>query len=205
MRAIHDGEPRPVPWASMTYLFAVLLGLVFGAADQYLGSRSWLYPWNVGISSMSALWLALPFVVGSTQRRDRRAIWLGLLVTLAGLVGYFAMTYSPIEGVPTDRFFSGVVRMATTGYNPLWILGGIVTGPLFGSLGHRWKVSRSRVSAVLLTAAFCLEPLALRAVGMLNAPPRVWVAEIAAGLLVGGVFAVAISMSRLSRQPIPPS
>lgn len=189
----------------MTYLIATLAGLVFGAADQYLGSRSWLLPWSSGISLMSALWLALPFVVGMTQPRARRAMALGLVATLAALLGYLVMTYSPIENVPTERFLGGVVRMATTGYNPVWILGGIVTGPLFGYLGHRWKVSRSWVSAALLTGALCLEPLALRSVGMLTTPPRVWGTEIVVGVLVGGAFAAAIATSRPVRRPVDPS
>jgi hypothetical protein len=185
----------------MAYVLAVIGGLLFGAADQYLGSRSTLLPWSAGISGMSALWLALPFVVGMTQTRARKAMALGLVATFAALLGYFGMTYSPMENVPTDRFFSGVVRMITTGQNPLWIAGGLVTGPLFGFLGHRWRVSRSWASAALITAALCLEPFLRRAVGQLTTPPRVWGAEVAAGVLVGGAFAIAIATSRPAPQP----
>jgi Family of unknown function (DUF6518) len=109
-----------------------------------------------------------------------------------------------MENVPTDRFFSGVGRMITSGQNPIWIVGGLVSGPLFGYLGHRWRVSRSWASAAVITAALCLEPFLRRAVGQLTTPPRVWGAEVAAGVLVGGAFAVAIATSRPARQPTRP-
>jgi Family of unknown function (DUF6518) len=185
----------------VAYLVAAIAGLLFGAADQYFGSRSTLLPWSAGISGMSALWLALPFVVGMTQTRARKAMALGLVATLAALLGYFVMTYSPMENVPADRFFSGVARMVTSGQNPLWILGGLVTGPLFGYLGHRWRVSRSWASAALITAALCLEPFLRRAIGQLTTPARVWGTEVAVGVVVGSAFAVAIATSRPARQP----
>jgi uncharacterized protein DUF6518 len=188
----------------MPYLVAAAVGLIFGAADQYLGSRSALGAWAWTVSGMSAPWLVLPFVVGMTQDRSRRAIALGLVATMAALVGYFAMTYSPMENVPVDRFFSGVLTMARTGYNPLWIVGGVVIGPLYGFLGHRWRVARSWISAALVTAALCLEPVARRLVGMLSPPALVWGAEIAIGAAVAVSFAFVIAASRRAPETVPP-
>ena len=96
----------------MAYLVAVIVGLAFGAADQYLGSMSWLGPWASTAAQMSAPWLILPFVVGITQQRARRAAALGLVVTVSALLGYFAMTYSPMEIHPwtLSRFSSGSSR-----------------------------------------------------------------------------------------------
>jgi hypothetical protein len=68
--------------ALVAYFVAAAVGLAFGAADQYLGSRSALGPWAWTVSGMSAPWLVLPFVVGMTQERGRRAMALGLVVTL---------------------------------------------------------------------------------------------------------------------------
>ncbi|MEO9180848.1 MAG: hypothetical protein ABI298_04265, partial [Acidimicrobiales bacterium] len=59
---------------------AALLGAVFGAGDQYLGSRSG-HPWLTDISLLSAPWLALPFVVGSLQKSVRRALIVGCAAT----------------------------------------------------------------------------------------------------------------------------
>jgi len=184
----------------VAYVVAILAGLAFGAADQYLGSRSSFGAWVATVSGMSAPWLVLPFVAGMTQQRRGRAIALGLVVTAAALIGYFAMTYSPIENVPLDRFLPGVGRMITSGYNPLWILGGLVTGPLYGFLGHRWRVARSWVGSALVTAALCLEAPARRLVGMLTGPGLVWGAEVATGVVVASAFALAIVASRRSAE-----
>jgi hypothetical protein len=183
----------------VAYLIAALTGLVFGAADQYLGSRSALGGWAAAVSGLSAPWLMLPFVAGMTQDRVRRGMTIGLVVTLSALVGYIAMTYTPVENVPLDRFFPGVIAMTTSGYNPAWIVGGLLTGPLYGYLGLRWRLDRSWVSAVLVTVALTMEPLARRAVGMLPAEPLVWGAEVAVGALAAISFVTVIVLTRRSR------
>jgi len=186
----------------MAYVVAVIAGLAFGAADQYLGSRSALGGWAAAVSGLSAPWLVVPFVAGMTQEHARRAMVLGLVVTLSALVGYIAMTYSPVENVPVSGFLPGVVAMTTSGYNPVWILGGILTGPLYGFLGQRWRVRRSWVSAVLVTMALTLEPLARRTAGMLPPEPLVWGTEVAVGTLAAIVFLSVIVFSRRARRPV---
>src|SRR3954470_6770471 len=82
------------------FVVAAVVGLVFGAADQYIGSLKpmvALGPWTISLSQMSALWLLLPFVFGAAQVGPRRGIAIGSVATLGGLVGYFAMTVSPLE------------------------------------------------------------------------------------------------------------
>jgi hypothetical protein len=133
---------------------------------------------------------------------------VGLVVTVAALAGYFAMAHSPMEGAPVQQFFSRVWTQIRTGYNPAWILGGLVTGPLFGLLGQRWRVARSWISAGLVVGALCLEPLARGVAGMLYPPPVVWGVEMAVGIAVGVAFAVLISTSRRQREaraPLPPA
>ena len=191
----------------MAYLIALVAGLVFGAGDQYLGTLaagSALGTWSWTVSGMSAPWLILPFVAGMTQDRPRRAMALGLIVTLSALAGYFAMTYSPMESIPIRDFASGVLHMVTSMPNPLWILAGAVTGPLFGWLGHRWRVARSWVAAALITVALCFEPLARLARGSLSDPP-VWAAEVAIGLAVGLAFVVIARRSPSVPSPRPAS
>jgi uncharacterized membrane protein (UPF0136 family) len=186
----------------VAYVVAAIVGLLFGAVDQYLGTIRF-GPWAWTVSGMSAPWLVLPLAVGMTQDRDRRAAALGLVVTLSALVGYFAMTYSPMESVPIDQFLPGFVRIATTGYNPLWILGGIVTGPLFGFLGHRWRVARSWVSAALVAGALCLEPLARAVTGRLSPQPFVWGVEVALGAIVAAASCSVIVQARRTREAVP--
>ena len=191
----------------MAYLVAVVvLGLAFGAADQQLGTlTAELGPWTSTAAQVSAPWLILPFLVGTTQQRSRRAALLGLVVTASALVGYFAMTYSPVEIHPWsfDRFTSGFAAVTTSGYNPMYILGGLVTGPVFGLLGQRWRVARSRVSAAIVTGALCLEPLARWASGHLMAPTVVWTVEVASGIVVAAAFAYALVRLRRARVLVP--
>jgi hypothetical protein len=187
----------------VAFLVVVVLGLAFGGADQYLGSRSVaLGPWASTAAQMSAPWLVLPFVVGTTQERPRRAMVLGLLVTASALVGYFVMTYSPIEvpGWTFRRFTAGLVAVTTTGYNPLYIAGGVVTGPLFGLMGQRWRVHRSWISAASVAGALCLEPLARWAAGQLPPPVPVWAAEVASGAVVVAVFAMVVARYERGRR-----
>jgi len=132
---------------------------------------------------------------------------LGLVVTAAALVGYFAMTYSPMEIHPWSlgRFTAGVIAVTTRGwYNPVYIVGGLVTGPLFGLLGERWRVRRSWVSAALVAGALCLEPLARWATGQLWPPVPVWTAEVASGAFVAALFAYALIAWRRARAAVPP-
>ena len=182
----------------MAYLVAVILGLAFGAGDQYLGTLLWIGPWTATAAQVSAPWLILPFVAGLTQERSRRAATLGLVVTASALLGYFAMTYSPMEVHPwsLDRFAQGMVAVTTTGYNPAYILVGLVTGPLFGLLGQRWRVSRSWVSAAIVVGALCLEPVARWLSGQLMPPAPVWTIEVVLGAVVAMMFASSLLMWR---------
>jgi hypothetical protein len=189
----------------MAYLIAIVVGLVFGAGDQYLGTLaagSVLGTWSWTVSGMSAPWLILPFAAGMTQDRPRRAMALGFVITLSALAGYFAMTYSPMESIPVRDFASGVFRMVTSMPNPAWILAGAVSGPLFGWLGHRWRVARSWVAAAIITVALCFEPLARLARGSLS-HPAVWAAEVAIGVAVGLAFVVIARRSPAAQAPQP--
>ena len=187
----------------VTWVIVVVVGLLFGAADQFLGTIRF-GPWAWTVSGMSAPWLVLPFAVGMTQERGRRAVALGLVVTMAALAGYFAMTHSPMEGAPLAEFPRRVLAMVRSGYNPLWIVSGLVTGPLYGFLGHRWRVVRSWVSAALVTVALCLEPVARDVVGMLSPHPIVWWVEIAVGAVAAVWFTSVIATSRRRDRIAPP-
>ncbi|HET7481555.1 MAG TPA: DUF6518 family protein [Actinomycetota bacterium] len=174
----------------MGYVVTALGGLAFGMADQYLGSRSALGAWAAVASLVSAPWVLLGFVAGTTQDEHRRALLMGLLVTLAALVGYFVMTCSPIENVPLPRFGSCFVTIARTGQNPLWIAGGALFGPVYAFLGHLWRTRRSWIGAAAVVGALCLEPLA-RSVAtpwMLSSAPEIWWIEIALGLTLAAFF-----------------
>jgi uncharacterized protein DUF6518 len=185
----------------VAYFIALALGFAFGAADQYLGSRIVLGAWTATVSQISAPWLLLSFVAGMTQDQRRRAMALGLMVTGPALAGYFTMTCSPVENVAIGRFATCFTTVARTPYNPLWIIGGMVFGPVYALLGQRWRVERSWTSAAVVIGTICFEPLArlLLAPSMLASQPTVWWTEVGIGALLIVPFAFAIAR----RRPIP--
>jgi bacteriorhodopsin len=170
--------------------FVVIIGLVFGAADQFLGSlhaaqaMGW---WTISVSGLSAPWLLVPFVAGRVQPAPRRAIVAGLLVTLSALAGYFAMTLSPLEGV----HFHAAEAWGLIASNRLIEVGGLVGGPVFGWLGYRWRVCRSWVAAGAVACALCLEPVAVAAARRsAGRSDLVWCVEVLAGLVTATYFFV---------------
>jgi hypothetical protein len=184
------------------FVVASLVGFVFGAGDQYLGSLKPLValgPWTVSVSQMSALWLLLPFAFGCTQDRPRRAILVGLVATSAALAGYLVMTVSPMGSVPLREFPHAAVAFA--GSNLLWIVGGAVTGPLFGLLGQQWRIGRWWVGAAVVGGAFLLEPVARFFRGQLIGPSWVWMAESVLGVCLLTGFIVMRSLRQSPAQP----
>jgi hypothetical protein len=171
----------------MAFILAVVIGGVFGATDQYFGSVSHI-PWLVEISLLSAPWLVLPFVFGCSQQQARRAVAIGCVATVAALVGYFIMTLTPAEGVHLNGSIAPILALLHS--EAKVILGGAVTGPLYGYLGYRWRTKRAWLSASLVAGAICLEPLAAAAVGHLPQFRIVWIVELAIGLLTATYFAL---------------
>jgi len=100
------------------------------------------------------------------------------------------MTLSPVENahitIATVRGFFISERSV--------LLGGIVTGPLFGWFGQQWRTRRAIGGALVTAAALCLEPLARRATIDPIGQRDVWVAEVAAGL----ALATAVLVHRFS-------
>jgi hypothetical protein len=158
---------------------ALAFSAAFGAGDQYLGSLS-AHPWGADISLLSAPWLVLPFVAGATQREPRRAALLGLACTYAALLGYGLMTLSPVENAHLTQ---ASVRAFVVSERSV-LLGGIVTGPLFGWFGQRWRTRRAIAGALVTAAALCLEPLARRSSVDPIRYRQVWLAEVAVGLVL---------------------
>lgn len=116
----------------------VILAVVLGVGDQYLGSWS-AYPLATEISMLAAPWLVFPFIVGCTQSSARRASTLATICTFVALLGYNVMTLSPIENAQVSLF--GVLGLL--GGQIVWFLLGGVTSPFLGWLGYRWRTTRT--------------------------------------------------------------
>jgi hypothetical protein len=143
------------------------------------------------VSLLSAPWLLLAFFAGWTQRSPRRGALVGIACTLAALIGYGLMTLSPVENahltLPSGLAF---VRSG------IGVFGGaIVTGPLFGWFGYRWRASRSWAGASVTAASVILEPLAHSAVGNAIRFPAISAAEVAVGTAMAFYVAVAARRS----------
>jgi hypothetical protein len=182
----------------MPYLLAALCGLIFGGADQYLGSLTahGFGFWVVAVSLMSAPWLLLPFIFGARHNSAYRGAAIGALATLAALLGYFVMTLSPLEGVSLAH----VNLAAELRGQARLIAEGVVTGPLFGYLGYRWHVKRSWPAATLAALALILEPLARVYTHRVVGPSAVWLIESCTGLALAAYFAARWASARRTHQ-----
>ncbi|HJP65313.1 MAG TPA: DUF6518 family protein [Actinomycetota bacterium] len=199
--AVERPDRRP-----LSLVVAAVVGVLFGAGDQYLGSLTpmvALGPWTVSVSQMSALWLLLPFVVGTTQDHPRRAMLAGLTASVAALVGYYLMTVSPMESVPLREAPHALIALLPS--NLLWIVGGLIGGPLFGLLGHRWRIERWWPSAALVAGILVLEPLARLGRDQLVGPSWVWGAEAAVGAVLAVGFVAAAGLRRRGAPAVPDS
>ena len=178
----------------MVVVIALVLSVAFGAGDQYLGSMSW-HPWAADVSLLSAPWILLAFLAGCTQRVPRRAALLGLACTGAALLGYGLMTLSPVENaVLTGRSAAGFVQSEGR-----VIVGALVTGPLFGWLGYRWRARGEWIAAIATASLLCLEPLARISAGDAIRFRAVWETEVAAGLALAVAVAVSARRTRGTR------
>jgi len=174
----------------------LLLASAFGAVDQYLGTShlpGGLHPVAITISGLSAPWLLLAFCFGCTQTRPWLGALIGLTAILAALAGYFALMWSPFEGVHMTLATMGHLVLSSQARN---VVGGLVSGPVYGWLGQRWRVRRSPLSALLAASLLPLEPIALALAGRASGPPAAYVAEVIAGVLLAGYFVAAMSRSR---------
>jgi hypothetical protein len=173
----------------------IALAAAFGAADQFLGARAGVVGWwAVDVSLLSAPWLLVAFLAGWSQPTAARAAILGFASTLAALVGYWAMTLSPVEGASVTVPGLRGLLVGQSAY----VVGGVVTGPLFGWLGHRWRTRRDLLSALSVALVVCLEPLAHAADGTAIGFRGVWVAEVVVGLLMA-LYVVAAARRHTAR------
>ena len=165
-----------------TWLVALVLAAAFGAGVEYLGSLGH-HPWGA-VRSLSAPWLLLAFAAGATQRGPKRGAVIGLAATYGGLAAYGLML---LQNGGTHHLSPGEA-LAYLGHEDKVFLESLVTAPLFGWFGSRWRNGSAITGALVTAAAFCLEPLA-RAVGA--EPIRfldVALAEVAVGLALAAVL-----------------
>jgi hypothetical protein len=175
-------------------LLAITLAAAFGAADQFLGARAWVVgSWAIDASLLSAPWLLVAFFAGWSQPTAKRAITLGFACTSAALAGYSAMTLSPIEDAAVSL---PEIRGLLIGQGA-YLVGGLLTGPLFGWFGYRWHTRRDWRSALATALVVCCEPFAHAAAGTSISFNGIWAAEVVAGLMMA-LYVIAATRLRVT-------
>jgi hypothetical protein len=143
------------------------------------------------ISLLSAPWLLLAFFAGVTQRESRRAALLGIGCIFSALIGYGAMTLSPVESAHMSVGTIGAFVGSEGGV----FIGGMVTGPLFAWFGQRWRVHRAWRGALVTAAALSFEPLARIPTGHGIRSSTVLLTEVAVGIAMAAYVATRMLVS----------
>jgi hypothetical protein len=201
-------------------IIALTAAFAFGAIDQYLGAGASSFAIQVS-GGMSALWLLVPFLAGAWQAGQRRAALVGLAATWLSILAYVLMIVSPMEGTHLGPRPAGLVGswnqlslhlflMVLASQWP-WFAGGLITGPLYGWLGHRWRSGPSRPAALLAALPVVLEPAGRWLATRLGLGSIPWIrfswpgdgpavtaefAELAVGLLLTGAAVRAVARDR---------
>lgn len=212
-RELAPDVPARRPGGVAAVIVALTAAVAFGAFDQYLpeaisvSSHLGAYLFVVEVSKMSAPWLVVPFLAGAWQGSPRRAALVGLAATWLAVLAYVLMTVSPMEGVHlTPRTFAFSLASQWP-----WFGGGLLSGLLYGWLGHRWRARRSKVAALLAALPILLEPaarwlatwLGLSGTGLLffrwplqGSGVAAEVTELAVGLLLTGAVIKVLADGR---------
>lgn len=206
-------EVSPRVGGAAPVVIALTAAVAFGAVDQYIpvaipmSSHLGPYLFAVEVSKMSAPWLLVPFLTGAWQQSQRRAATVGLAATWLAVLAYVFMIVSPMEGVHlTPRTFAFSLASQWP-----WFAGGLITGPLYGWLGYRWRARRSPAAALLAALPVLLEPAGRWLATRLGLSGTGWfsfqwplqrgglaaeLAELTAGVLITGAVVTAMAHVR---------
>ena len=174
----------------------------FGAVEQWLSLQHSSFLAAVG--GMTAPWLMLPFLVGVVRPRHEGNALLGLAcVWLAiGACSAGAETGGDFTGQLTPERAVSYLGAFGLSHLPV-LLGAAVSGPVYALLGHRWRVSRSWLPALAVTAPVTLEPavrwLASQSVLFWAAYPPVAWAETMTGFALTAAAVVISARSGSAR------
>jgi hypothetical protein len=103
---------------------AVLIGLAWGAATSGLQT---VLPWPfAGLANAVSPWVAPAFAVGAFVKRPWVAAAAGVLVCFGEVGGYYLVSLVRDFGVNPSMVM-------------LWVVTGVVGGPVFGAAGWCWR------------------------------------------------------------------
>ena len=123
------------------------------------------------------------------QTQARRAAIAGAAVTLAALLGYFAMTLSPLEGVGAES----LIHLLSFVRSPAHVIApGARHRAAVGLARRAMAYARSWSSAALLAGGFCVEPVTRLAIADRFRYDAVGVAEVGVGVAVLALSTLAL-------------
>ena len=154
---------RPVHRTLVILLAAVAFGLLAAwGKGQDTDGVSGISQVRAIVGNLSTPWLIVPFVAGAGCARMRSAAVLGLVATIAALVGFYLLTAAVVDlGVSGFPASLRVELSANRGY----LEGGLLSGPLLGLAGAWWHRSRALPAAVVVGALLMAEPIVLLLLG----------------------------------------
>jgi hypothetical protein len=173
----------------------ILAALLFGVAVAVLkGTEANL---RNSVGNISAPWLLLPFLAGTTSRGPWRGAAMGAAACLTALLGFYVAEAFVLD--LGDHPLMTDLTLAL-GAGRMYFIAGAIFGPLFGALGG--TAGRRAGSGALVAGLLLLgEPVAVFAwlagigvgpadTGMVVAYPALWMGEMLLGLLL--LFAVGL-------------
>jgi len=139
------------------------------------------------LGNLSAPWVLVPFVAGTCVRSAWRGAFVGVVVTLVALAGFYTAEAAVLDLGPHPWY----VDLRLTLHWNIYATWGIASGLLYGALGAIWSRRRSVAAAAAVGLAFAAEPLIVLVLwrggiwgdgGLLLHYRWLWSAEILAGL-----------------------
>jgi DNA-binding beta-propeller fold protein YncE len=133
-------------------LGVLVAAAAFGVVEQWAGAAR---PGLVAaLGGVSAPWLALPFLAGALPRSRRGALVLGLAAVLVAIAAFVTARWGFVQ-----TFGSGPATFLWTVLDQFeWLFGAVVSGPVYGWLGRRWRATRSWLAALAVTVPVMIEP-----------------------------------------------
>ena len=182
--------------SSRIRVFLILLGaLAFGllaawAKGPNTDGMSTISQVRADLGNVSTPWLLVPFLAGTRSRKAGAGALLGLAATMFALFGFYLLT-----SLVVDLGHHGIIRDLgrELGANRIYLVSGILSGPLFGALGAWWRTTRSLRASVVAGALMVGEPIVMAVVGVLSPVTlvglnsisvTVYAAELTLGLVV---------------------
>src|SRR5437763_15583437 len=156
--------------SSRIRVFLILLGaLAFGllaawAKGPNTDGMSTISQVRADLGNVSTPWLLVPFLAGTRSRKAGAGALLGLAATMFALFGFYLLT-----SLVVDLGHHGIIRDLgrELGANRIYLVSGILAGPLFGALGAWWRRTRLLGASVVAGAMLIGEPIVLAGLGAL--------------------------------------